>query len=103
MTLGHAPFRQVEGIEKEVAELIARGVKFEKYDVPDMDKKGISAAGGAKAAWFKDTKGNVLALIKNSRLLGMVASHLFSKKALAIFKAGRSSTSADAVWPTSLA
>jgi hypothetical protein len=72
MTFGHAPFRQVEGIEKEVAELIARGVKFEKYDVPDMDKKGISAAGGAKAAWFKDTEGNVLALIKNSRLLGVV-------------------------------
>jgi hypothetical protein len=47
-----------------VAELMARGVKFEKYDMPDVDEKGISAAGGAKAAWFKDTEGNIMALIQ---------------------------------------
>jgi catechol 2,3-dioxygenase-like lactoylglutathione lyase family enzyme len=43
-------FWQVEDIEKEVAELMARGVNFEKYDMPDIDEKGISTAGGAKAA-----------------------------------------------------
>jgi hypothetical protein len=47
-----------------MAELMARGVKFEKYDMPDMDEKGISTAGGAKAAWFKDTEGNIMALIQ---------------------------------------
>jgi predicted enzyme related to lactoylglutathione lyase len=57
-------FWQVEDIEKEMAELMARGVKFEKYDMPDMDEKGISTAGGAKAAWFKDTEGNIMALIQ---------------------------------------
>jgi predicted enzyme related to lactoylglutathione lyase len=57
-------FWQVEDIEKEVAELMARGVKFEKYDMPDVDEKGISTAGGAKAAWFKDTEGNIMALIE---------------------------------------
>jgi predicted enzyme related to lactoylglutathione lyase len=57
-------FWQVEDIEKEVAELIARGVKFEKYDTPDIDEKGISTVGGAKAAWFKDTEGNIMALIQ---------------------------------------
>jgi predicted enzyme related to lactoylglutathione lyase len=57
-------FWQVEDIEKEVAELMAGGVKFEKYDMPDMDEKGISTAGGAKAAWFKDTEGNIMALIQ---------------------------------------
>jgi catechol 2,3-dioxygenase-like lactoylglutathione lyase family enzyme len=57
-------FWQVEDIEKEVAELMARGVKFEKYDMPDIDEKGISTAGGAKAAWFKDTEGNIMALIQ---------------------------------------
>jgi predicted enzyme related to lactoylglutathione lyase len=57
-------FWQVEDIEKEVSELIARGVKFEKYDMPDIDEKGISTAGGAKAAWFKDTEGNIMALIQ---------------------------------------
>ena len=58
-------FWQVEDIEKEVAELRARGVKFEKYDMPEMDEQGISTAGGAKAAWFRDTEGNIMALIQN--------------------------------------
>jgi catechol 2,3-dioxygenase-like lactoylglutathione lyase family enzyme len=57
-------FWQVEDIEKEVAELMARGVIFEKYDMPDIDEKGISTAGGAKAAWFKDTEGNIMALVQ---------------------------------------
>ena len=57
-------FWQVEDIEKEVEALMARGVKFEKYDMPDVDEKGISTAGGAKAAWFKDTEGNIMALIQ---------------------------------------
>jgi hypothetical protein len=47
-----------------VAELMARGVKFEKYEMPDIDENGISTAGGAKAAWFKDTEGNIMALIQ---------------------------------------
>jgi catechol 2,3-dioxygenase-like lactoylglutathione lyase family enzyme len=57
-------FWQVQDIEKEVAELMARGVKFEKYDMPDIDEKGILTAGGAKAAWFKDIEGNIMALIQ---------------------------------------
>jgi catechol 2,3-dioxygenase-like lactoylglutathione lyase family enzyme len=57
-------FWQVDDVEKEVTELMSRGVKFEKYDMPDIDEKGISTAGGAKAAWFKDTEGNILALIQ---------------------------------------
>jgi len=58
-------FWQVEDIEREVAELTARGVKFEQYDMPDVDEKGISTGGGAKAAWFKDTEGNIMAVIQN--------------------------------------
>jgi predicted enzyme related to lactoylglutathione lyase len=57
-------FWQVEDIEKEVAELMTCGVNFEKYDMPDIDEQGISTAGGAKAAWFKDTEGNIMALIQ---------------------------------------
>jgi predicted enzyme related to lactoylglutathione lyase len=57
-------FWQVEDIEKEVAELMTRGVEVEKYNMPGVDEKGISTAGGAKAAWFKDTEGNILALIQ---------------------------------------
>ena len=58
-------FWQVEDIERAVADLKARGVNFEKYDMPDMDENGISTAGGAKAAWFKDTEGNIMALIQS--------------------------------------
>jgi hypothetical protein len=29
-------------------------------------KDGIATAGGAKAAWFKDTEGNIMALIESS-------------------------------------
>ncbi|MGH7426844.1 MAG: VOC family protein [Gemmatimonadales bacterium] len=58
-------FWQVEDIEREVAELRARGVTFEQYDMPGMDKNGIATAGGAKAAWFRDTEGNIMALVQS--------------------------------------
>jgi catechol 2,3-dioxygenase-like lactoylglutathione lyase family enzyme len=58
-------FWEVSDVEREVAELKSRGVTFEDYDVPGMKTvNGIADAGGAKAAWFKDTEGNILALIQ---------------------------------------
>jgi predicted enzyme related to lactoylglutathione lyase len=58
-------FWQVEDIEKEVADLTARGVTLEKYDMPGASGDGdIVTAGGARAAWFKDSEGNILALIQ---------------------------------------
>jgi len=59
-------FWQVDDIEREVAELKGRGVKFEEYQTPDAKTEhGIATAGGAKAAWFKDSEGNVLAIIQS--------------------------------------
>ena len=59
-------FWQVEDIEREVADLKARGVTFEEYDTPEMKgKNGIYTGGGAKAAWFKDSEGNILAVIQS--------------------------------------
>jgi predicted enzyme related to lactoylglutathione lyase len=59
-------FWKVDDIEREVADLKARGVKFEEYDLPGMKTEdGIATAGGAKAAWFKDSEGNILALIQS--------------------------------------
>jgi Lactoylglutathione lyase and related lyases len=58
-------FWQVQDIEKEVAELMSRGVKFEKYDMPNVNENGISISAGAKAAWFKDTEGNIMAVIQS--------------------------------------
>jgi predicted enzyme related to lactoylglutathione lyase len=59
-------FWQVDDVEREVAELKAKGVKFEDYDMPGVKTEGgIATAGGAKAAWFKDTEGNILAIVQN--------------------------------------
>ncbi|HEX5126587.1 MAG TPA: VOC family protein [Rhodocyclaceae bacterium] len=59
-------FWQVEDIEREVAELKGRGVEFENYDMPgEKDANGIVMAGGAKAAWFKDSEGNIMAIIQS--------------------------------------
>jgi predicted enzyme related to lactoylglutathione lyase len=61
-------FWQVEDVEKEVADLKARGVKFEEYDQPGAKTvNSIATGGGAKAAWFKDTEGNVLAVVQDIR------------------------------------
>jgi catechol 2,3-dioxygenase-like lactoylglutathione lyase family enzyme len=57
-------FWQVDDVEREVAELRAKGVTFEQYDLPGM-KDGIVTAGGAKTAWFKDTEGNILAIVQS--------------------------------------
>jgi len=60
-------FWQVDDVEREVVELKRRGVKFEEYDMPEMKTvNGIAIAGGAKAAWFKDTEGNTMALIEGA-------------------------------------
>jgi len=57
---------QVADIEREVAELKKRGVKFEDYDMPGMKtENGIFTGGGARAAWFKDSEGNILAVIQS--------------------------------------
>ena len=59
-------FWQVDDIEREVADLKARGVTFENYDIPgEKSASGVVTAGGAKAAWFKDSEGNILAIIEN--------------------------------------
>jgi catechol 2,3-dioxygenase-like lactoylglutathione lyase family enzyme len=62
-----APFTilgwEVSGIENIVADLMKKGVRFEKYGLPGQDEQGIwSAPGGAKVAWFKDPDGNILSV-----------------------------------------
>jgi predicted enzyme related to lactoylglutathione lyase len=60
-------FWQVSDVEREVAELKRRGVEFEDYDMPgEKSPNGVLTAGGAKAAWFKDSEGNILAIIENA-------------------------------------
>jgi predicted enzyme related to lactoylglutathione lyase len=56
-------FWEVDDVETEVAELKARGVVFEEYDMPGIKMvNSIATGGGAKTAWFKDSEGNILAV-----------------------------------------
>jgi predicted enzyme related to lactoylglutathione lyase len=57
-------FWQVADIEREVADLKKRGVTMEQYGMPEQNADGIMDAGGNKAAWFKDSEGNIMAVIQ---------------------------------------
>jgi predicted enzyme related to lactoylglutathione lyase len=59
-------FWDVDDVEREVAELKARGITFEEYNTPGMKtENSIATGGGARAAWFKDTEGNILAIVQS--------------------------------------
>ncbi|MCU1579044.1 MAG: hypothetical protein JWP19_1248 [Rhodoglobus sp.] len=59
----------VDDIDSTVDELVAKGVKFEKYEGAQQDEKGVArgkAAGqGPDIAWFLDPAGNVLSVLSN--------------------------------------
>jgi catechol 2,3-dioxygenase-like lactoylglutathione lyase family enzyme len=60
-------FWHVRDIERVVQDLRARGVALEHYDMPgERSPSGVVTAGGAKAAWFKDSEGNIMAVIEDA-------------------------------------
>jgi len=53
----------VDDIDAVVEELRSRGVVFEEYDFPGLKTVGgIAQIPGERAAWFKDSEGNLLAI-----------------------------------------
>jgi predicted enzyme related to lactoylglutathione lyase len=53
----------VSDLEREIEDLERRGVSFEDYDLPGLKTEHhIATLEGEKAAWFKDTEGNILCL-----------------------------------------
>lgn len=47
-----------------VADLKAKGVPFERYDLPGLTREGdVHVFGDLKTAWFKDPDGNILSLM----------------------------------------
>jgi catechol 2,3-dioxygenase-like lactoylglutathione lyase family enzyme len=55
----------VTDIEAEVAELKAKGVVFEEYDLPDYKTVGsIISFPQTRSAWFRDSEGNLLGLVQ---------------------------------------
>lgn len=59
-------FWSVQDVDAEIQALKARGVQFERYDdMPgERSPQGAVTAGGAKAAWFRDSEGNIMALVQ---------------------------------------
>jgi predicted enzyme related to lactoylglutathione lyase len=54
---------EVSDIEGEVNALKGKGVAFEEYDMPEIKtQNGIATEGSVKAAWFKDSEGNILCI-----------------------------------------
>ena len=54
---------RVAKLEAEIADLKSRGVVFEDYDYPDLRTVDhVCVLGSEKAAWFKDTEGNLLCI-----------------------------------------
>jgi len=54
----------VSDLEAAVDDLAAKGVEFERYDLPGVtfDERGIASMGPNRTAWFKDPAGNTLSL-----------------------------------------
>lgn len=53
----------VDDIEREIKELQANGVRFEDFDLPNLKTVNhIVTRGPFRAAWFRDSEGNMLAL-----------------------------------------
>ena len=51
----------VADIDAEVHDLRQRGVQFEEYDFPGLKtERGIVTRKADRAAWFKDSEGNIL-------------------------------------------
>jgi predicted enzyme related to lactoylglutathione lyase len=54
----------VADIDSEVRDLKAKGVSFEVYDMPGVQWDGeiASMEGMGRAAWFKDSEGNIMCI-----------------------------------------
>ena len=52
-----------ERLDEVVADLRAKGVTFEEYDLPEIGLKtvdGIAEVEGVRLAWFTDSEGNIV-------------------------------------------
>ena len=53
-----------DGVDDAVRKLKAKGVRFEKYDLPETSHEGdVHVAGDLRIAWFKDPDGNIHSLV----------------------------------------
>jgi Glyoxalase/Bleomycin resistance protein/Dioxygenase superfamily. len=58
---------ETDNIEAEVAELKSRGLQFIDYNLPNFKTvNSIATTGPNRAAWFKDSEGNLLGIVQLS-------------------------------------
>jgi hypothetical protein len=56
---------RVPDVHAAVRDLQSRGVVVEEYDLPGLKTvDGVADVGGASAAWFKDTEGNIIGILQ---------------------------------------
>ena len=54
-----------DDIDGDVERLMGRGVEFESYDFPGLKTENhVARTGEARAAWFKDSEGNMIGIIQ---------------------------------------
>ena len=59
---------EVDDIGEEVRALKDKGIFFEEYDMPGLERHGdIYVGEGMKTAWFKDPDGNILSLFEGAK------------------------------------
>ena len=68
---------EVEDAAGAVNELKNAGVKVEEYDFPDFKTKNgvVEMPDGGKAAWFKDTEGNLISIIQRAPVAAASSTH----------------------------
>jgi catechol 2,3-dioxygenase-like lactoylglutathione lyase family enzyme len=60
---GTAAMWEVDDVDGTVEQLKAKGVGFERYDMPGLERDGdLYRADGFAVAWFKDPAGNILSV-----------------------------------------
>ncbi len=65
---GTAAVWEVDDVEATAKELKSKGVRFESYDMPEMEHKGdVYYGGDVEVAWFKDPSGNILSIQNRPR------------------------------------
>jgi catechol 2,3-dioxygenase-like lactoylglutathione lyase family enzyme len=57
----------VDDLEGAMAELRSKGIAFEDY--PGLTENSVATFGPMKAAWFKDSEGNLLSLAEQPTML----------------------------------
>lgn len=54
---------ELQDFDETLRDLRSRGVKFEEYNLPGLKtENGVAELGELKAAWFKDSEGNVIGI-----------------------------------------